>query len=244
MQQSAFTHIDMTDSNMPSIEMVSNQACLLTFGQIINEATSNHIAQITSRLKTLEGIVDMVPSYTTLLVVFDDDRYDRFAIVKAIRQTIRAIDPNDVSIIDRREVVIPVYYANEVGPDLNDVARHCRLSTDEVIQRHHSTTYRAYAIGFTPGFAFLGNTPDELHVSRKTTPRLKVPVGSVAIAENQTAVYPSVTPGGWQIIGRTPIHLIDWGSKNLALIAMGDSVRFEPISRDEFLVLGGQLDGF
>ncbi|MGO2233431.1 allophanate hydrolase subunit 1 [Marinomonas sp. UCMA 3892] len=234
----------MSREEFPNIEMVSNQACLLTFSQVISEATSNYIAQVTQHLVKLTGIVDLVPSYTTLLVVFDDDHYDRFAIFKTIRQTIKAIDPNDFSVKDQREVVIPVYYGKEVGPDIEDVARHCKLSIDEVIQRHSETTYRAYAIGFTPGFAFLGNTPDELHVPRKTTPRLKVPIGSVALAENQTAVYPSVTPGGWQIIGRTPVNLIDWDSKNLALIAMGDSVRFEPISRDEFLVQGGQLDGF
>lgn len=234
----------MSREDFPNIEMVSNQACLLTFNQVISEATSNYIAQVTQHLTKLAGIVDLVPSYTTLLVVFDDDHYDRFAIFKTIRQTIEAIDPNDFSVKDQREVVIPVYYGKEVGPDIEDVAKHCHLSIDEIIQRHSETTYRAYAIGFTPGFAFLGNTPDELHVPRKTTPRLKVPIGSVALAENQTAVYPSVTPGGWQIIGRTPVNLIDWGSKNLALIAMGDSVRFEPISRDEFLVQGGQLDGF
>ncbi|WP_219701661.1 5-oxoprolinase subunit PxpB [Marinomonas lutimaris] len=234
----------MSREDFPNIEMVSNQACLLTFNQVISEATSNYIAQVTQHLTKLAGIVDLVPSYTTLLVVFDDDHYDRFAIFKTIRQTIEAIDPNDFSVKDQREVVIPVYYGKEVGPDIENVAKHCHLSIDEIIQRHSETTYRAYAIGFTPGFAFLGNTPDELHVPRKTTPRLKVPIGSVALAENQTAVYPSVTPGGWQIIGRTPVNLIDWGSKNLALIAMGDSVRFEPISRDEFLVLGGQLDGF
>ncbi|NLQ17809.1 5-oxoprolinase subunit PxpB [Marinomonas sp. M1K-6] len=234
----------MSHDNFPNLAMVSNQACLLTFSQVISEATSNYIVQVTQHLSTLAGIVDLVPSYTTLLVVFNDDDYDRFAIFKAINQAIDAIDPNDFSLKDQREVVIPVYYGKEVGPDIEDVAKHCKLSVDEVIKHHHETTYRAYAIGFTPGFAFLGNTPEELHVPRKTTPRLKVPIGSVALAENQTAVYPSVTPGGWQIIGRTPVNLIDWGSENLALIAIGDSVRFEPISRDEFLVLGGQLDGF
>ncbi|QUX94125.1 allophanate hydrolase subunit 1 [Marinomonas sp. CT5] len=234
----------MSREDFPNLEMVSNQACLLTFSQVISEATSNYIAQVTQHLAKLSGIVDLVPSYTTLLVVFDDDHYDRFAIFKTIRQTIENIDPNNFSSTDQREVVIPVYYGKEVGPDIEDVANHCKLSLDEVIKRHSETTYRAYAIGFTPGFAFLGNTPDELHVPRKTTPRLKVPIGSVALAENQTAVYPSVTPGGWQIIGRTPVNLIDWSSKNLALIAMGDSVRFESISRDEFLEQGGQLDGF
>lgn len=234
----------MSRDNFPHIEMVSNHACLLTFSQVISEATSNYIALVTQKLTGLDGIIDLVPSYTTLLVVFDDDEYDRFAIFKALRQSIEAVDPNDFSLNDQRDVVIPVYYGKEVGPDLEDVAKHCQLSINEVIKRHTETVYRAYAIGFTPGFAFLGNTPDELHVPRKTTPRLKVPVGSVAIAENQTAVYPSVTPGGWQIIGRTPVNLIDWGSENLALIAMGDAVRFEAISRDEFLVQGGQLDGF
>lgn len=234
----------MSRDNFPHIEMVSNHACLLTFSRVISEATSNYIALVTQKLTGLDGIIDLVPSYTTLLVVFDDDEYDRFAIFKALRQSIEAVDPNDFSLNDQRDVVIPVYYGKEVGPDLEDVAKHCQLSINEVIKRHSETVYRAYAIGFTPGFAFLGNTPDELHVPRKTTPRLKVPVGSVAIAENQTAVYPSVTPGGWQIIGRTPVNLIDWGSENLALIAMGDAVRFEAISRDEFLVQGGQLDGF
>ena len=234
----------MSRDNFPHIEMVSNHACLLTFSQVISEATSNYIALVTQKLTGLDGIIDLVPSYTTLLVVFDDDEYDRFAIFKALRQSIEAVDPNDFSLNDQRDVVIPVYYGKEVGPDLEDVAKHCQLSINEVIKRHSETVYRAYAIGFTPGFAFLGNTPDELHVPRKTTPLLKVPVGSVAIAENQTAVYPSVTPGGWQIIGRTPVNLIDWGSENLALIAMGDAVRFEAISRDEFLVQGGQLDGF
>lgn len=234
----------MSRDNFPHIDMVSNHACLLTFSQVISEATSNYIALVTQKLTGLDGIIDLVPSYTTLLVVFDDDEYDRFAIFKTLRQSIEAVDPNDFSLNDQRDVVIPVYYGKEVGPDLEDVAKHCQLSINEVIKRHSETVYRAYAIGFTPGFAFLGNTPDELHVPRKTTPRLKVPVGSVAIAENQTAVYPSVTPGGWQIIGRTPVNLIDWGSENLALIAMGDAVRFEAISRDEFLVQGGQLDGF
>ncbi len=226
------------------IEMVSDHACLLTFSDTISNEVSDRIGLVTKKLRCIEGILDLIPSYTTLLVVFDTDHFDRFKICHQIAQVIDNLDPNEAQARDAREVVIPVYYGSEVGPDIEDVAQHCQMSVDQVIQQHSETAYRAYAIGFTPGFAFLGNTPKALHIPRKTTPRLKVPLGSVAIAEQQTAVYPSVTPGGWQIIGRTPLQLVDWGSESLALIEAGDTVRFTPISREEFLAQGGKLDGF
>ena len=223
---------------------MSDQACLLQFSNVISDAVADQISLVTTALRELEGIIDLIPSYTTLLVVFDTSCFDRFAIQKALQGVLVSIDWSSAGNRVSQEVVIPVYYGPEVGPDLEDVAKHCQLDTDEVIRLHSTTTYRAYAIGFTPGFAFLGNTPEALHVPRKTTPRLKVPIGSVAIAERQTAVYPSVTPGGWQILGRTPIALVDWASDSLALINAGDSVRFEPMTKEEFLAQGGNLDGF
>ncbi|MEC8081351.1 MAG: 5-oxoprolinase subunit PxpB [Pseudomonadota bacterium] len=226
------------------ISLVSDQACLLQFSNVISDAVADQISLVTTALRELEGIIDLIPSYTTLLVVFDTSCFDRFAIQKALQKVLASIDWSSAGNRVSQEVVIPVYYGPEVGPDLEDVAKHCQLDTDEVIRLHSTTTYRAYAIGFTPGFAFLGNTPEALHVPRKTTPRLKVPIGSVAIAERQTAVYPSVTPGGWQILGRTPIALVDWASDSLALINAGDSVRFEPMTKEEFLAQGGNLDGF
>jgi KipI family sensor histidine kinase inhibitor len=226
------------------ISLVSDQACLLQFSNVISDAVADQISLVTTALRELEGIIDLIPSYTTLLVVFDTSCFDRFAIQKALQGVLDSIDWSSAGNRVSQEVVIPVYYGPEVGPDLEDVAKHCQLDTDEVIRLHSTTTYRAYAIGFTPGFAFLGNTPETLHVPRKTTPRLKVPIGSVAIAERQTAVYPSVTPGGWQILGRTPIALVDWASDSLALINAGDSVRFEPMTKEEFLAQGGNLDGF
>ena len=226
------------------ISLVSDQACLLQFSNVISDAVADQISLVTTALRELEGIIDLIPSYTTLLVVFDTSCFDRFAIQKALQGVLDSIDWSSAENRVSQEVVIPVYYGPEVGPDLEDVAKHCQLDTDEVIRLHSTTTYRAYAIGFTPGFAFLGNTPEALHVPRKTTPRLKVPIGSVAIAERQTAVYPSVTPGGWQILGRTPIALVDWASDSLALINAGDSVRFEPMTKEEFFAQGGNLDGF
>ena len=200
------------------ISLVSDQACLLQFSNVISDAVADQISLVTTALRELEGIIDLIPSYTTLLVVFDTSCFDRFAIQKALQGVLVSIDWSSAGNRVSQEVVIPVYYGPEVGPDLEDVAKHCQLDTDEVIRLHSTTTYRAYAIGFTPGFAFLGNTPEALHVPRKTTPRLKVPIGSVAIAERQTAVYPSVTPGGWQILGRTPIALVNCASDILALI--------------------------
>lgn len=232
------------DSPSISIEMVSDHACLITFSHIISETTADQIRVVTKALRGLSGIVDLIPSYTTLLVVFDTDHFDRFAICSKIRQCVEQQNFSNIQSEAARVITIPVYYGNEVGPDLADVAEHCQMSIDEVIQQHSQTRYRAYAIGFSPGFAFLGNTPEALHVPRKDTPRLKVPVGSVAIAERQTAVYPSATPGGWQVIGRTPIPLIDWDSESLALIEVGDTVLFEAITREEFLAQGGQLNGF
>lgn len=228
----------------PQIEMVSDHACLLTFAHHISDATADRISLVTKALRDMTGIIDVVPSYTTLLVIFDTDHFDRFKIFKHINEVTASIKPDSSLKQTSREVIIPVYYDLEVGPDLQEVATYCGLSIDEVIAQHSQPRYRAYAIGFAPGFAFLGNTPEAIRMPRKTTPRLKVPLGSVAIAEQQTAVYPSVTPGGWQILGRTPLQLVDWQSDNLALIEVGDCVRFEPISRDEFLDQGGQLDGF
>ena len=235
-----------TSANPTHIEisLVSDQACLLQFSDSISDAVADQISLVTTALQNHQGIIDLVPSYTTLLVVFDAGCFDRFAIQKTLQSVLAKVDWSSAGNRISHEVVIPVYYGPEVGPDLEDVAKHCQLDIEEVIRLHSTTTYRAYAIGFTPGFAFLGNTPEALHVSRKTTPRLKVPLGSVAIAERQTAVYPSVTPGGWQILGRTPTKLVDWTSDSLALIKAGDSVRFKPMSKEEFLAQGGNLDGF
>ena len=226
------------------IDMVSEQACRLTFAATISNETADQITVVSQQLRKIAGIIDLIPSYTTLLVIFDTDHYDRFAICRQVTALVQSLDFDNAADLDAREVVIPVYYGSEVGPDLEYLAEYCHLTVKEVIAQHSKTAYRAYAIGFTPGFAFLGNTPEALHCPRKDTPRLKVPTGSVAVAEQQTAVYPSSTPGGWQIIGRTPLQLVDWGSESLALIEAGDTVRFEPISRDEFLAQGGTLDGF
>jgi KipI family sensor histidine kinase inhibitor len=137
--------------------------------------------------------------------------------------------------------VLPVYYAGEVGEDLESLAQHAGLSTAEVIDLHSSTEYRVYAIGFAPGFAYLGQVDERIAAPRLTTPRLKVPRGAVAIADRQTAVYPAVSPGGWNLIGRCPVRMFDPDAEPTMPVTVGDRVRFEPVSRERFLALGGEL---
>jgi KipI family sensor histidine kinase inhibitor len=145
------------------------------------------------------------------------------------------------TVLERRTVVLPVYYAPEVGIDLESLAERAGLSVSKVIDLHASSEYRVYAIGFAPGFAYLGEVDERIAAPRLATPRASVPRGSVAIADRQTAVYPSVSPGGWNLIGRCPVPMFDPGAQPCMPVAVGDTVHFEPISRERFLTLGGDL---
>jgi len=138
-------------------------------------------------------------------------------------------------------VEIPVYYGIEVGPDLERVAQLHNISIDDVIRLHTARDYHVFAIGFAPGFAYMGEVDPALRTPRLETPRTQVPVGSVALADQQTAVYPVVSPGGWNILGRTPVKMFDPERADLCPVATGDRVRFVPISRAAFLAAGGML---
>jgi KipI family sensor histidine kinase inhibitor len=140
-----------------------------------------------------------------------------------------------------RWVTLPVFYSPEVGPDLLSLAKAKNLSPDDVIRLHHEREYRVYAIGFAPGFAYLGQVSERLATARLATPRAKVPRGAVGIADQQTAVYPSESPGGWNLIGRCPVRMFDPNALDALKVSVGDRVRFEPINRETFLELGGEL---
>jgi KipI family sensor histidine kinase inhibitor len=137
--------------------------------------------------------------------------------------------------------VLPVYYDVEAGADLSDLAEASGLSVDQVIEIHSSTPYRVYAIGFAPGFAYLGQVDERIARPRLATPRLRVPKGSVAIADRQTAVYPDTSPGGWNLIGRCPVEMFNPASDPIMPVSVGDRVTFEPVDRARFLALGGDL---
>lgn len=227
------------------IEIAGEAGVIIYFGDEISEAVAAKVAAAFQLLSngSNPAIIDLIPSYTTLLVIYDPAQtcaLDCIQWLQRVLSTLRdqAAQPSEVARLE-----IPVYYAEEVGPDLHEVAKQTGLSVEEVIRLHTEVDYRVYAIGFAPGFAYLGLTDARLRVARKLTPRLKVPKGSVALADNQTAVYPSVSPGGWQLIGRTPIELIDWSAAQVSPFVMGAVVNFRAINREEYLELGGSLDG-
>lgn len=184
------------------------------------------------------GIVDSVLGYQTLTVFFDPAVITRDRLADTVESL--GADRSDVPLSGRR-IEVPVWYSEESGIDLAAVAEYCRVSVDDVVEMHSSEVYNAYATGFAPGFCYLGDTPEPLTIPRLDAPRREVPAGSVALADRQTAVYPSVSPGGWRLIGLCPLKLFDLGQSPPGLIAVGDQISFRPISRDRFLELGGIL---
>mgnify|MGYP001821292842 CR=1 FL=1 len=185
-------------------------------------------------------LVDLVPSYASLLIIYDALHTDHMSVSHRVREALANLDTACAA--DGRTVVLPVYYDVEVGEDLEALAARAGLPVEEVIALHSGTQYRVYAIGFAPGFAYLGEVDERIAAPRLTTPRQKVPRGAVAIADRQTAVYPATSPGGWNLIGRCPVRMFDPEARPNMPVCVGDRVRFESISRDRFLALGGELN--
>jgi KipI family sensor histidine kinase inhibitor len=176
------------------------------------------------RARPFEGLVEAVPSVRSLLVVFDPSVAGAERAVAAVRSLAAAADAPDAGALH----VVPTRYGGEDGPDLPEVARACGLSEDAFVARHCEREYRALMLGFRPGFAYLGWLPEELRTRRKATPRVRVPAGSVAVAALQTAIYPSASAGGWNLIGRTAIELFDPSQDPPVRIGPDDRVRFVP----------------
>ncbi len=193
----------------------------------------------------IAGVRNLHPAYCSLLVKFDALKWRHEEIEEKLRECLAQL--HEVRLPEPRLLEIPVCYGEEHGLDLQDVAAMHGITSEQVIQLHTSTTYLVYFLGFVPGFAYLGELPEALVTPRHATPRRKVPAGSVGIAGNQTGVYPCETPGGWRLLGRTPLAMFNAGfaSANaetrfrpdrdgLSLLSIGDRVRFKSISREKF----------
>ena len=181
----------------------------------------------------IKGIKDLVPSYRSLMAVYDPLVISLNSLESKMNEIWNALD--DARLPDPRAVEIPVVYGDKYGPDLEWIADYHKMTPQDVIRLHTQPTYQVYMIGFMPGYPYMGEVPDELVTPRRKTPRTHVPGGSVGIAQKQTGIYPVASPGGWQIIGRTPVRLFDPQGKPPSFLEMGDRVKFFVITEQELL---------
>ncbi len=223
------------------IEIAGQDAFIIYFADHTSPQVSSQIQTAVANIQSqmTEVIVDLVPSYASLLVIYNLDKSDPFEVRSRLRQAISNLDSDGIA--SGELITLPVYYSEESGPDLEIIAARGGISTADVISIHQQSEYRVYAIGFAPGFAYLGEVDERIATPRLSTPRQKVPRGAVAIADRQTAVYPAQSPGGWNLIGLCPTRLFNPEQQPSMPVQVGDRVRFKAVERSEFLELGGEL---
>lgn len=221
------------------IEVVAIDCLMVRLFDVIDETNMPWMLAASARLRESFGghLIDLVPSYTTLMVHYDLMQLNPDQARELIHQALTNLAP-DPQVTGKRHV-LPVWYDLSVGPELTLLAKRSGLSVSEVIARHNQREYQVFALGFAPGFAFMGLVEEILAAPRLNTPRKRVAAGSVGIAERQTAAYPVVSPGGWNLIGRTPSKLFDRQREGYSLMQPGDSVCFASVDHAEFLRLGG-----
>ena len=223
----------------PRIEVVAIDCLMVRLFDVIAEANMPWMLAATQRLRSGFGaaLVDLVPSYTTLMVHYDLTALSPAQARERIDQALTDLQPQAQG--SGQCHVLPVWYDLSVGPELSVLSQRSGLSVAEVIGCHSTHEYQVFALGFAPGFAFMGLVDERLATPRLNTPRKRVAAGSVGIAERQTAAYPVVSPGGWNLIGRTPAKLFDRDRDGYSLMQPGDTVRFEAVDHAEFIRLGG-----
>ncbi|OIN44098.1 allophanate hydrolase [Pseudomonas azotoformans] len=223
----------------PRIEVVAIDCLMVRLFDVIAETNMPWMLAATQRLRSGFGaaLVDLVPSYTTLMVHYDLVAVNPAQARELIDQALTDLQPQAQG--GGQCHVLPVWYDLSVGPELTLLSQRSGLAIDEVIRRHSAHEYQVFALGFAPGFAFMGLVDEILATPRLSTPRKRVAAGSVGIAERQTAAYPVVSPGGWNLIGRTPARLFDRERDGYSLMQPGDTVRFEAVEHAEFIKLGG-----
>ena len=220
------------------IRPVGDRALTVEFGAVIDEEINRRVhalaAWITSR--RMPGITELVPTYRSLLICYDPDvlSYGR------LKRRLERFDPSCISdgAEKRRILEVPCCYGGEFGPDLGDMESLTGLSAEEIVRVHSGVDYRIYMLGFLPGFVYLGGLDGRIEAPRLSSPRKAIPAGSVGIGGNQTGVYPMASPGGWRLIGRTPIPFYDPASAQPILCKAGEFIRFVPVSPEEYAKIG------
>ena len=218
----------------PVCKPAGDTGLIVEFGEGIDPRVNAKVRAVAAAVRNRmpAGVLELIPTYRSLLFIYDPGRIQPAALTDLIETLESGIDPDDAA--GSRLVEIPVCYAGELGPDIENVCQAAGLDPERVIALHTAPEYLIYMVGFTPGFAFLGGLNEKLETPRLETPRMAVPGGSVGIANNQTGIYPITSPGGWQIIGRTPLKLFAPEREDPFLYKAGDIIKFIPISESEF----------
>lgn len=215
-----------------------DRAITISFGNLINKETHLRVKKAFHRLKQKneDSILDIVPTYTAITIYYNWLDTSYYEMKEWIEDCLVNYDADEI-VSEDVIVEIPVCYGNKFGPDLSRVAEQNHMTEEDVIDKHSSPLYLIYMMGFLPGFPYLGGLKEELATPRLKKPRINVEAGSVGIAGNQTGIYSITSPGGWNIIGKTPIQIFDQNKKKPFLLELGNYIKFVPITIDEYYAL-------
>lgn len=222
---------------MPDIRILTagDSALLIEFGKEINPEINRKITALVQLMREqhIEGIVDVIPAFCSLLINYDPRVLSYEELKERMEHLLKMETKTEAT--RKRIFEIPVCYGGEYGPDIENIAEHAGLSVEEVIKIHSSKDYLIYMLGFLPGFTYLGGLDERIYTPRLASPRLKIRAGSVGIGGSQTGIYPLDSPGGWQLMGLTPVRTYDPERQTPILVEAGDYIRFIPIDEEEFL---------
>ena len=215
----------------PRFLPAGDAALVVEFGDTIDRAVSDRVLALATVVRDIDGVLETVPTFRSLLVQYDPLRTRAATLETTIRGMLRGAT---AAAHGAKRWRLPACYEPALAPDIADVAERSGLSVEDVAALHASTPFHVYLVGFAPGFAYMGDLPERLAFPRRTSPRVKVPAGSVAIAQRLTGVYPHESPGGWHLIAACPVRFFNPETDRPSLLAPGDEVLFEPVARDEY----------
>jgi len=223
----------MSLNHTPQFILASDRSILVKFGHEISEEFHQRVFAFTDFVLTnrIKSVVNIHPAYSSVLFTLDLNA-DLKGILSLIKKSWEASAQTDIP--EMRQVEIPVLYGSELGEDMDRVSQHTGLNQSEIIQCHEGGLYKVYFTGFSPGFPYIGGMDPSLITPRLTTPRKQVPAGTIGIAAEQTGIYPLSSPGGWNLIGQTPIKIFDWHHPTDLRLRMGDSIKFISVTKEEF----------
>jgi inhibitor of KinA len=235
--------VTMSNSNVRMLN-AGEQGLVVEFGDVIDAAVNARVHLLAKALmeERREGVLEVVPTYRSLFVNFNPLLIERQSLMQKIAELLSVLHTRPCIDNPARVIAIPVSYGGEFGPDIEFVAAHNGISIPDVIEIHSSASYLIYMLGFTPGFPYLGGMHERIATPRLDKPRVSIPAGSVGIGGRQTGIYPIESPGGWRLIGRTPLKVFDASAASPFLFAAGDYLQFNAISSKEYQVISRQIE--